>query len=164
MLRIFRSAKGLDFPALMCVYSEANSENGEREYPHEPPGLRQLLAEEDFREYIYGSFFPTEGAFYAIWEVEGEYVAALRAEPHRDGMIIAGLESAPCHRRKGYATRLLTETAKLLKGKKIYSHVDKTNAASLRVHEKCGFRIAQHRAVSLDGSVLPGSYTLVLEA
>ena len=164
MLRIFTSVAGLDMPALMAVYEQSNSQKGQTEYPREPAGLQLLFAEQDMRNYLRETFFRTEDAFCAIWEERGKYLAALRVEPYRDGVIVAGLETAPDHRSKGIATQLLTETVEQLRGRKIYSHVAKSNKPSLHVHEKCGFRIIDDRSAFLDGSVSTNSYTLLLEA
>jgi GNAT superfamily N-acetyltransferase len=164
MLHLVTSAKQLDFPALMNIYAESLKISARQEYPKEPPALGQLFAEQDFRGYLHDSFFQTDTAFCALWEAEDRMVAALRVEPYRDGMIVAGLEVAPDYRRKGYATMLLAEIAKTLRGRRIYSHVKKSNGSSLRVHEKCGFKVISQSAVYLDGSVMSDSYTLLLEA
>ena len=164
MLHLVTSAKQLDFPVLMNIYAESLEISARQEDPKEPPALAQMFAEQDFRAYLRDSFFQTKTAFCALWEADGRMVAALRVEPYRDGVIFAGLEVAHDHRGKGYATMLLAETAKTLHGRKIYSHVKKSNASSLRVHEKCGFKVISPSAVYLDGSVMSDSYTLLLEA
>ena len=41
-----------------------------------------------------------------------------------------------------------------------YSHVDKRNTPSLRLHEKLGFEISLDHAVYVDGSVYSSSVTL----
>ena len=43
--------------------------------------------------------------------------------------------------------------AVLAREKKVYSHVGKRNAGSLKVHERCGFRRISEQAVYIDGSV-----------
>jgi RimJ/RimL family protein N-acetyltransferase len=35
----------------------------------------------------------------------------------------------------------------------LYSHVDKENLPSLRVHEKCGFSVIAEESVFLDGTI-----------
>ena len=57
---------------------------------------------------------------------------------------------------EGDAADILKE----LDGKRIYSHVGKRNAASLAVHEKCGFYQISDTAAYIDGSVDSKAYTL----
>jgi len=76
----------------------------------------------------------------------GRYVSALRLEPYRDGLLLEALETAPEQRRKGFAAALIRAVQCFLEGKtKLYSHVDKRNLSSLKVHEKCGFRIVSEQ-------------------
>ena len=161
MLYIARSLSQLDFSLLMAVYEEGNRENGENLYPNLSEGQRLLQAEQDFYQYLRHDFFVTPGAYYAIWQEKGEYVSALRMEPYKDGVLLEGLETNPEYRRQGFAEKLLR--AALPKEKKVYSHVDKGNAASLCIHEKCGFcRVLEH-AVYIDGSVNGKCCTLCFE-
>ena len=137
MLHMARSLGELNFSQLMEVYIE---------------GTRGLLqAEQDFYQYLREVFFVTPGAVYAIWQENGRYVSALRLEPYKDGLLLAALETAPEHRRKGYAEALIHS---ILPGRgKVYSHVHKRNKPSLRIHEKCGFQRVSETAAYLDGSV-----------
>lgn len=166
MLRIIHSLKELDFHRLMQVYIEGNRENGAEFYPELPENQQLLQAEQDFYAYL-RVFFTAPGAFYAIWAPEGAYAAALRMEPYQDGLLLEALETAPEHRRKGYAAALVRQTLAMLSERgpvKVYSHVNKKNSASLAVHKACGFtRIAEH-AVYADGSVLHSSCTLCYTA
>ena len=62
---------------------------------------------------------------------------------------IEALETAPKFRCKGYAEKLLNELIEKLKNTencKIHDCVSKKNTASLRVHEKCGFKIVDENA------------------
>ena len=152
MLCFAKSLWQLRFGDLMEVYIEGNLEKaGEA-------GL--LQAEQDFYQYLRETFFATEGAVYALWEVSGKYVSALRLEPYKDGLLLAALETAPRERRKGYAQCLIQAVLVELAGKKIYSHVDKDNVPSLTVHEKCGFRKISDSATYIDGSVDDRAVTL----
>ena len=163
MLLIAKSLRGLSFPKLMEVYVEGNRENGGDRYPGETPDRQLALAEEDFREYLSQVFFAAEGAAYFILEEAGRYVSALRLEPYEDGLLLEALETAPEERRKGYAAHLICETAAHLKQSgpvRLYSHVLRGNTASLRTHEKCGFRRVADFAVCVDGSVNQKMYTL----
>lgn len=151
MLRIVRSMKELEFARLMAVYAESNRENGNEFYPYMPEGQRLLQAEQDFYQYLREGFFPVKDAYYALWVEAGEYVSALRIEPYKDGVLLEALETAPIHRSKGYAKKLIK--AVLAMEKKVYSHVGKGNAPSLKVHEACGFCRISEQAVYIDGSV-----------
>lgn len=154
MLYLARSLSRLHFSSLMAVYAESNRENGREFWPEEPEMRQIQLAEEDFYRYLSQVFFRSPGAVYAVWEENGRYVSALRLEPYRDGLLLEALETAPEQRRKGFAAALIRAVQCFLEGKtKLYSHVDKRNLSSLKVHEKCGFRRVADFAVCVDGSV-----------
>jgi ribosomal protein S18 acetylase RimI-like enzyme len=85
-------------------------------------------------------------------------------EPYRDGLLVEALETAPGYRRRGYAEALLRQVLGSFAGKKIYSHVDKTNIPSLRLHEKCGFSRISECAAYIDGSINSRACTLCYEA
>ena len=159
MLIIAEKLRLISFSSLMEVYIEGNLEKAKEDFSYEPEVLGLRHAEEDFYHYLSACFFKTPGAKYAIWEEHSRYVSALRLEPYKDGLLISALETAPDHRRKGYATLLLKEVLSTLNGK-VYSHVSKTNIASLKTHEKCGFHRIEEHAVYLDGSVNSRACTL----
>ena len=163
MLIVAKSMGGLSFSRLMEVYRGSCRENGAEFWPQETPERQIALAEQDFYDYLAGSFFGTEGAVYAIWEESGQYVSALRLEPYRDGLLLEALETAPDHRRRGYAKALLLAVLERYPGRKIYSHVGKRNVPSLKTHEACGFRRILEYAVYIDGSVNDRSCTLCHE-
>lgn len=163
MLLVAHSLRDLRFSELMKVYVEGNRENARDNYWQEPPERGLALAEQDFFQYLQECFFATPGARYAVWIEEGKYVSALRLEPYQDGLLLAGLETAPEHRRMGYASALIRAVLETLDGTKVYSHVSKRNIPSLKTHAACGFaRILEH-AVYADGSVLHSSCTLCCE-
>lgn len=167
MLKIAKSLNALSFGALMEIYIDANKENGAELWPEEPEMRQIQLAEGNFCRYLSDCFFPTPGAVYAIWEVNGNYVSALRLESYRDGLLLEALETAPEERRKGYAAALIQAVQAWLKEQgsvKIYSHVSKRNTASLRTHEKCGFQRIAEQAVYIDGSVNQRACTMCYEA
>lgn len=117
----------------------------------------------DLYDYLYEDFFRVRGAFYALWESQGCYVSALRAEPYRDGYLIEALETHPAERERGYAKSLLDavlHSGKIPAGHPVYAHVHKKNAASLAVHAACGFERVLEHAVFIDGSVYQHSCTL----
>ena len=148
-MKIIHSVKAIDFRLLADVYIQSSREQGRLNYPGYPVQQQILLAEQE----LYGDlkcFFDTVNSFYAVWEIEGRYVSALRMEPYQDGMILEGLETAPQDRGNGYAKKLvsavLSELSKHGNGI-IYSHVDNKNAASMAVHLACGFEKVKDCAV-----------------
>lgn len=147
---------------LMQVYGQSNREAAE-EWKNLPPMFALELAERDFRQYLQEVFFPTPGALCCIWEESGRYVSALRLEPYKDGLLLAALETALDCRRQGYGEALIRAVQQHLGSGKLYSHVDKRNTASLRIHEKCGFRVISDCAVYISGSVDYRCCTLVYE-
>lgn len=153
MLRILHTMKELDFAKLMAVYEESNRENGAENYPDEPLFRQLFLQEENFYQYLQQVFFVTHGAVCAVWEETGEYRAALRLEPYKDGLLLEALETAPAYRRKGYARQLIQAIQAQFSEEKIYSHVHKRNAPSLAIHEACGFQRISEQATYIDGSV-----------
>lgn len=160
MLFVANKLKDLDFRQLMDVYEEGNLENAAEFFPHEPKEQWLLLAEQSFHQYLKECFFRTDGAQYCVWIVDGKYVSALRLEPYQDGLLLEALETMPCQRRKGYAADLVAAVLQSVGNRKIYSHVGKRNTASLRTHEKCGFRRILEHAVYADGSVFSNCCTL----
>ena len=97
---------------------------------------------------------------YAVWEENGQYISAVRFEPYRDGILLEALETAPEHRGKGYAAKLVCAALLQLQLQKVYSHVSKKNTASLALHERCGFVKVLDYAAYIDGSVNRNAVTL----
>ena len=100
-------------------------------------------------------------AVLCVWSVDGRYRSALRLEPWRDGFLLNTLATAPEDQGRGYATDLVR--AVLEHYSPVYSHISHDNAASIRVHEKCGFQRILEYAVYVDGSVNYRCCTLVHE-
>lgn len=163
MLILARSIRDLSFSRLMEVYIEGNLENAEEFYPDLTEAQKLMQAEQDFYQYLNKVFFRTSDAVYAIWEERGIYVSALRLEPYHDGFLLEALETAPPSRRQGYAVELIRAVQEQFPNQRVYSHVSKKNAASLQVHEKCGFRRISEYAVYIDGSVNRRACTLCWE-
>ena len=164
MLRIVNSFKELDFARLMEVYEESNRENGAEFYPDEPEFRQLFLQEENFYQYLRQVFFTTSGAVCCLWEEKGKYLAALRLEPYKDGLLLEALETAPAYRRQGYARQLIVAVLGHFPETKIYSHVHKRNVPSLAIHEACGFQRISEQAAYIDGSVNSRCCTLCCEA
>lgn len=148
MLLIADQISKLSFSGLMQVYAESNARNAEDQE------CSILDVEQGFYDYLRSSFFAQEKSFYAVWLEAGEYVSALRLEHYKDGFLLCALETAPQHRRKGYAKKLIEAVlaTEKLAGKPVYSHIHKKNGASQAVHAACGFAKIMDRALYLDGS------------
>lgn len=161
MLKIVCSKRDLNYARLAAVYEESISLSGKSAYSNLTKDRQILEAQLEFYSFL-DDFFSHNESVYAVWSLDGSYVSALRAERYLDGYLIAGLETAPNARCKGFATLLLREVVVYLKQEgiaKIYSHVDRNNYPSLRVHEKCGFSRIMDHAVFLDGSVSHRTFT-----
>lgn len=163
MLTIAKKMNELSFGQLMEVYVEGCLERGQELYPEEPEPRQIALGEQEFYQYLHQVFFRTQGAVYAMWEVDGKYASALRLEPYRDGLLLEALETAPCQRRRGHAKNLILKVMERTGGTIIYSHVSKSNLPSIKTHESCGFRKRLNYAVCADGSVMHHMYTYCFE-
>ena len=152
MLIICRSFSQLNIPDLVGVYQESIQQFGKQNYPNLTEDRQVLEAEQDFYGFL-SEFFRVSGAAYFVWASEGRYKSALRIEPYRDGILIEGLETAPCSRHKGYAKKLLEATLQTIPDGKMYSHIKKDNRYSIAVHLACGFTQISDCSVYIDGSV-----------
>ena len=164
MLLLAQNLRELSFGKLMEVYRESNGWNGEEFFPMETPERQFALAEERFYQYLQEDFFSKPYARYYIWTEDGEYVSALRLWTFLDGQLLEGLETKPGQRRKGYAASLIRAVQEYCPaGTRLYSHVSRSNTASLRLHEACGFQAIQESARCLDGSVSTRQRTMCWE-
>ena len=146
MLKIVRSYQELDVAQLRRVYEES------------------ITDVQDFYDAV-SAFFIEPSALYAIWKEDGQYLSVLRIEPYQDGYLVAGLETVPDLRQKGYGKALLSATLDYLPSNvNIYSHIYKKNKASIAVHTACGFTKSLDYAVYLDGSVSANAYTYIRKA
>lgn len=156
MLKVFRSPHQLDISKLDEIYKESIQLSGRDNYRHLSSCEQEEEAEKDFYDYWQNQFFIVAEAVCAVWEVSGEYVAAVRLEPYNGGLLLAGLETAPRHRNKGYGKMLVKAVIQQLlpdDGTVLYAHINKNNIPSLRLHKSCGFKETLEYAVFLDGSV-----------
>ena len=150
MLKILRDPGLLPYSQLMAIYEQSNLETGSRIRPNGEENVRRFEGEQAL--YAFLQDFLRQGNILALWEQGGAPVAAVRAEPYSDGYLLTGLETQLDARNRGYGTTLLCELVKTLDGA-VYSHIHKTNQASLAVHKKCGFQECAKQAVLLDGTV-----------
>lgn len=164
MLHIYRRASDINIAELMKVYAQSNSETGKMNYPNESEGLQIMLAEQDLYSYLREEFFTTPNAYYFVLSRNGKYVCAARAEPHMDGYLVEGIETRQDERRKGYAAQLLSALVKHINADTdtaVYSHVKKSNVASLALHRSCGFGVLADSALLIDGTVSRAFVTMV---
>lgn len=159
MRKLFFRLSDLNFEKLMAVYDEGNRENARVFYPKMDANAALLQAEQDFYAYLKDVFYTQEGAFYAVWEEQGQYISALRMEPFENGLLLAALETKPECRGRGFAKKLIMSVLEEM-GSPVYSHVHKQNAASLKAHHACGFERISEQATYLDGTVMENSCTL----
>lgn len=146
MLLKITEYRKLDPRKLMDVYSESNYENTDYFFPDEPDqeaAVRKVEA--GFLDFLENDFFKNPQAAYWILEINGVYVSALRTCIIQKGLYwLEALETRPDCRRKGYGAMLLSGTADSLKENgpfRLCCCVSRTNTASLKTHEKCGFQI-----------------------
>lgn len=136
----------IDERMLMDVYSESNYENTDYFYPDETDkDVAVQKVEEGFLLFLKNDFFNKADATYWILEKNDVWVSALRTCKIKEGLYyIEALETRPDHRRKGYGTMLLSSVIDSLKKAgpfRLCSCVSKKNTASLKTHEKSGFKI-----------------------
>lgn len=165
MMKTIKNIHALDFFALTQVYEGSLDADGKKHYRQLSEYEQRRRAEEDFYEYLLGTFFVDKKNTMFVWEDRARYVSALRLERFKDGYLLTGLETMPSERRKGFAKKLLQEVVDYLRehnSKILYSHVEKSNHASLAVHKFAGFEVFANNAVYLDGSVTDSAYTLRL--
>lgn len=146
MLLKITSYAELDGRKLMDLYREGNLENTDYFYPDlEDKALALERVERDFLHYLETDFFEKKGNTYWVWEEHGVWISALRLYPISPGFYyLEALETHPDFRRRGYGARLLDAVLAELKARgpfRLRDCVNKKNAPSLGVHEKCGFRI-----------------------
>ena len=165
MLICARNIRELDFDALMEVYEEGNAENAACFFPDETPERQHLLALQGFRQYLENVFFNQTDAQYWILTDGGRYVSALRLEAHPDGLLLEALETRPDCRRQGFAAKLIQSVLpQLSPGIRVYSHVGKSNAASIATHLACGFHKHLDYVMDPDGTRYEKEITFVVTA
>lgn len=136
----------IDERKLMDVYSESNAENADYFYPDETDKAAAVKkVEARFMEFLKDEFYHYPEAAYWILEENGMWTSALRTCRIREGLYyLEALETRPDQRKKGYGALLLSYVIEELKKYgpfRLCDCVSKKNAALLKTHEKCGFRI-----------------------
>lgn len=136
----------VDTGKLMDVYAESNFENTDFFYPDETDKEAAVQkVEAGFLDFLKNDFFRKTDAAYWILETDGVWVSAVRTCRIQDGLYyMEALETRPDSRRKGYGAGLLSSVVASMKEKasfRLCSCVSKKNLASLKTHEKSGFRV-----------------------
>lgn len=158
-LRILQSMAQVDFSELFRVYGESLLCHARRDYPHMDPDVAMEREQQAFLDDC-RCFFRDRGRYYVLVSA-GRYLSIACAEDYEDGSLISALETAPDCRRKGYGRKLLAAVTAGEQGR-LYSHVAKTNKASLCLHEACGFHILKDSARLIDGTVSGRFYTMII--
>ena len=146
MLITISEFKDIDMRKLMDIYSESNYENTDYFFPDEADkDVAVQKVEARFLDFLKNDFFEQDGASYWILEENGVWISALRLNRiQTDLYYLEALETRPDQRGKGYASLLLSSVVESLKKVgpfRLCDCVGKKNTASLKTHEKCGFRI-----------------------
>lgn len=150
MLLFIEKPSEIDYDKLMAIYRESNEANAKIFFPQiKDEANAREKAEAAYCDYIKKEFLNGKNA-YCILEENGVWVSALRLYKIHDGFyFIEALETTPKFRRQRYAEKLLSKVIEKLQKTencKIYDCVRKKNTASLRVHEKCGFKVVDENA------------------
>ena len=149
------------------VYLEGCIENAREKYPEREDLTEAIREEEDYFVGFLKRFMGNEKNRYYVWEADGKWVSALRLTKLDGFYYLEALETAPEHRRNGYAETLINEVISSLKKRGqavIRSNVNKSNAASLATHKKCGFRIELENGVNcLTGEERDYVYGMIYE-
>ena len=159
--------KDLDFPKLMEIYRESNTENVPDFFPDETDLERgRKRVELEFLKYL-EEFFREDGNCYYVLADKESWLSAIRLYPvpGKDRAWYAeALETRPDRRREGFGRELFRQLFLELSsagGFEITDSVSKRNEASLKLHLSCGFEIFQESAVSaLSGNENPKAYGL----
>ena len=150
MLLRINKYSDLDERKLMDIYAESNFENTDFFFPDiSDKNEATRKVEAGFLDYLKNVFFSREGNDLWVLEEDGLWVSALRTSKLECGIYYPeALETRPDSRRKGYAAKLLSGVLEVLKPEgpfRMYDCVSKKNTASLKTHEKCGFRIVSEK-------------------
>ena len=149
LLKISEYSK-IDQRKLMDVYSESNFENTDYFYPDEMnKEVAVSKVESGFLHFLKDEFYRHAKAAYWVFEEDGIWISALRTCEIQPGLYyLEALETRPDRRQKGYGYSLLSgvlEEMKMGGFFRLCDCVGKKNTASLKTHEKCGFRIVSDK-------------------
>ncbi|MBQ8038276.1 MAG: GNAT family N-acetyltransferase, partial [Lachnospiraceae bacterium] len=97
------------------VYPEGCIENAREKYLEREDLTRAIQEEEDYFVGFLKRFMENEKNRYYVLEDDGKWVSALRLTKLDGFYYLEALETAPEHRRNGYAEALINEVISLLK-------------------------------------------------
>ena len=131
---------------LMDIYTESNYENTEYFYPDERDKEKAVKkVEVSFLDYLKSEFLTRPENTCWVLEENSIWCSALRTIRIQPGLFyLEALETRPDHRQDGCASRILSGVLDSLKQEgpfHLCACVSKKNIASLKAHEKSGFRI-----------------------
>lgn len=159
MIKVVKDYKDMDFNKFFEIYKNISKKDLKDYYP-------RLGFEEGIKEYkieysdFIKEFLKSPNNSVVINIKEDIYFSAFRLitlNKEESEFYLEALETHNDYFNKGHATELISETLKLLsydKKIKIGSAIKKTNIASLRTHEKCGFKIYKDYAVFEDEGII----------
>lgn len=129
---------------LMDIYEEGNIKNISYLYPDiEDIEAGKKKVEEGFINYIKNEFLINDDNRYYVWESDGIWISAMRVYKISSNLYyIEALATHDNYRRRGFAEKLICSVIEELKTTgefEMKSITSKTNIASQRTHEKCGF-------------------------
>ena len=136
----------IDARKLMDVYYESNYENTDYFCPDEhDKEVAVRIVEAGFIGFLKDEFFKLNKATCWVIEENGIWISALRTCEVQTGLYyLEALETRPDCRKRGYGSSLLSSVIETMKeggSFRLCDCVNKKNVASLKTHEKCGFRI-----------------------
>lgn len=161
MIIIADQIRKLNFDMLAALQAQHLESVCKKNYRHLSEHEGMNCAKEDYYEYLRDVFFSRIHGKIYIYEENGCYICGACFEPYRDGLLLNSLVTLKDHRRKGYAERLLSCVLGHLCHEPVYVHIYEKNIASLRLHEKLGFKCLHAYAHMLDGAVRSDYFTYV---
>lgn len=159
MIKIVKDYREIDFDKLFEIYKNISKKDLKDYYPRLEfeEGIKEYKIE--YREFI-KDFLKSPDNSVVINIKEDIYLSAFRLitlNKEESKFYLEALETHNDHFNKGYASELISKTLKLLSFDKeiiVESAIKKTNIASLRTHEKCGFKIYKDYAVFEDEGII----------
>ena len=152
----------LSYMQTMQLYSRDLQEDAAAHYPSLTGQEALFASEQAFYSYLKDVFFQTPGACMYAWSVDGVLRSCLRIEPYENAFLLCGITTDPDYLRRGFGEKLLRGVSALYAGP-LYSHVEKSNYASLQLHLKCDFERRFEWARMLNGEMLHNFCTFVHE-
>lgn len=151
MLKKYKSMTQKEMYTLVHeIYIESCTENAMENDPDASDLTAAIRQEEDSFVLFLQNFFSSPKNTYYVLEKDGAPVSAARLTSCEGFYYLEALETPPIYRKMGYASQLLKEIIAYLHTQgpvDIRDCVNKTNAASLATHKKCGFVLAEENGI-----------------